>query len=169
MKIKVMLIGILILGCSFFKPRVINPINIGLIDTTYNAGKMYYFIEKYSEEMDIPKYILYNIAFKESSYQGPLDSTYKHNLISKCGALGPFQIIPSTANFIMGNKIPKDQLKNDIETNIKVSARLLTYLHKRYKRWEQVVGAYNTGKPIENAYSRYVVNNLDYKNKWKNF
>jgi hypothetical protein len=36
---------------------------------------MYENLEKYSKEYDIPKYIIYNIAFLETRYEGPFDWT----------------------------------------------------------------------------------------------
>lgn len=170
-KIKVILIewllfSILILGSSFHKPQQSIDCD-SLIDTTLNSGKMYFYIEKYCEQYDVPKHMVYNMAFKESSYKGPLDSTYKHNLVSSTGALGPMQIVSSTANFIMKKKIDKYQLRNNIALNIEVSVKLLSYLHNQYNNWLKVGGCYNTGRPIVNGYAKYVVNNLDYKNKWE--
>lgn len=128
--------------------------------------KMYEVIEKYSDEYSIPKHIIYNIAFIETKYHGPFDWSYKHNLGSYAGALGPMQIMPSTARFIHNKQIPKNVLKNDIELNVRTSAILLNKLYGMYKDWGKVCGAYNTGRPIINKYSKFCTSNIQY---WKNW
>jgi len=127
---------------------------------------MYEQLEKYSEEYCIPKHILYNVAFLETTYRGPFDFEYRPNRVSPVGAVGPMQIMPSTANFINGKKVPVKKLKNDLETNIVISVKLLRRLHDQYKDWAKVCGCYNTGKPIINSYAIFCVNNEDYRKNW---
>lgn len=127
---------------------------------------MYESIEKYSDLYEIPKYVAYNVAYKETSYRGPFDWTYKHTQTSSTGALGPMQILSSTANWIQGEKIDKEELKTNIELNIELSMKYLSMLYKRYPNWAVVCGYYNTGYPKINNYGAYCVNNIDYKNKW---
>lgn len=127
---------------------------------------MYEKLEKYSDEYCIPKHIVYNVAFLETTYRGPFDFDYKHNRTSSVGAVGPMQIMPSTANLINGKKIPVKKLKNDLETNILTSVKLLKRLHDQYGDWAVVCGCYNTGKPIINSYARFCVNNEDYRKNW---
>jgi soluble lytic murein transglycosylase-like protein len=124
-------------------------------------------MEKYSEEYQIPKHIFYNVAYLESRYKGPYDSNYKHNLSSKAGALGPMQIMPSTAKFIYGKIVPKNKLKNDFEFNVELSAKLLNYLYQKYNDWSLVCGCYNTGRPIINKYAKFCVNKLNYQENWE--
>ena len=50
-------------------------INKGLI-TSPTSMRMYELIEKYSDKYDVPKYIAYNVAFKETRYQGPFHWNY---------------------------------------------------------------------------------------------
>ena len=128
--------------------------------------KMYESLEKYATEYEIPKHVFYNLAYLESRYKGPYDENYKHNLVSRAGALGPMQILPSTAKFICGQKISKQKLKNDVDFNVEVSAKLLNLLYKKYNNWSLACGYYNTGRPIVNKYAKYCVNNTDYQSKW---
>lgn len=128
--------------------------------------KLYKSIEKYSEEYNVPRHILYNIAFIETRYQGPFHWDYKHNLGSYAGALGPMQIMPSTAKLIHKKTIPKVKLKNDIDFNVSTSAILLNKLFNTYKDWRKVCGAYNTGQPIINSYAKYCTENVKYWEKW---
>ena len=59
--------------------------------------QMYYYIEKYSKQYNIPRKYAYGIAYRETGYRGPFHWRYNHKLTSSAGALGPIQIMPSTA------------------------------------------------------------------------
>jgi soluble lytic murein transglycosylase-like protein len=142
-----------------------------LEQSSYEVGspvslKMYYLVERYSEEYNIPKHIAYNIAYRETRYKGPFDWSYDPELTSYAGAVGPMQIMPSTANFIHNRKIDKEKLRTDLDLNIMTSMKLLRHLKDRYKSWDLVCGYYNTGKPIINEYARYCSSNKDYTSKW---
>lgn len=128
--------------------------------------EMYENLEKYSKEYGIPKYVFYNIAFLETRYRGPFDWGYNPEKTSCVGALGPMQIMPSTANMICGEKVPLDKLKNDMRLNIEISAKLLRRLYDKYGDWKLVCGCYNTGKPIVNSYAIFCSTNKDYQSNW---
>ena len=53
--------------------------------------KMYNSIEKYSKKYKIPKYIAYNVSYRETRYQGPFDWSYTPIHISTANAVGPMQ------------------------------------------------------------------------------
>jgi len=120
--------------------------------------QMFYFIEKYSAEYNIPKKYAYGVAWKETRYSGPFDWDYNPSQESFAGAVGPMQVMPATAGFMWKKKIDKKLLKNDIELNVKTSMKLLRHLHDTYKDWKLVFGAYNTGRPMINQYSLDVYN-----------
>jgi soluble lytic murein transglycosylase-like protein len=126
--------------------------------------QMYYFIKKYSKEFNIPEEYAFSLAYQETRYGGPFDTLYKHSLTSRAGALGPMQIMPSTAKLICGKPIPKLTLKNDVKLNVFISMKLLRRLHDRYKNWGLVFGAYNTGRPCVNKYAKRI---LKKQLKWK--
>lgn len=128
--------------------------------------KMYDLLEKYSSEYDVPRYIAYNVAFLETRYQGPFDWSYDPYLTSSAGAVGPMQIMPSTANHINKRKINKETLKNDLELNIETSMKLLSKLYERYENWGVVCGCYNTGRPIVNGYAVFCSSNKNYRDNW---
>lgn len=134
--------------------------------TAPTAIEMYQLLEKYAEQYNIPKHIVYNIAYLESRYKGPFDWSYEPSLESFAGAVGPMQVMVSTAQFINHKSITKNRLKNDIETNIKTSMKLLRRLHDMYGNWTLVCGAYNTGRPIVNDYAIFCVSNKDYRRNW---
>ena len=128
--------------------------------------KMYELIDYYSDIYEIPKYIAFNVAYLETRYKGPFDWKYKSSQTSSVGAVGPMQIMPSTANHVHREKISKTELKNNIELNIRTSMKLLHQLHNRYGNWKLVCGYYNTGRPIINEYALFCVNNKNYQKNW---
>ena len=128
--------------------------------------KMYDEILKYSKKYKVPKYIAFNIAYMETKYRGPFHFKYKHNLSSGAGAVGPMQIMPSTANYIHDEPISTHNLKNDVQLNVKISMKLLSTLYKKYGDWKLVCGCYNTGRPMVNSYALFCVNNKDYRKNW---
>ena len=115
--------------------------------------QMYFFIEKYAQEFDIPRNFAYGIAHCESRYNGPFDWDYNPYLTSPVGALGPMQLMPKTAKFINDNKVDVKRLKIDIEYNVRISMKFLRYLKNQYSDWKLVFGCYNTGSPLVNQYA----------------
>ena len=128
---------------------------------------MYELLEKYSEKHNVPKYIAYNIAFRETRYKGPFDWDYDPELISPVGAQGPMQVMPSTAKLIQGRVISAEELRTNLELNIQTSMMLLERLYNKYGDWKIVCGCYNTGKTIVNEYAIYCATKKDYISKWE--
>ena len=127
---------------------------------------MYELLETYSQKHNVPRYIAYNIAFRETRYRGPFDWDYNPELISPVGAQGPMQVMPSTAKLIQGKVVDKEELRTNLELNIQTSMMLLEKLYNKYGDWKIVCGCYNTGQPIVNEYAVYCSNNKDYRGKW---
>jgi soluble lytic murein transglycosylase-like protein len=118
-------------------------------------------LEKYTAEYKIPTKIAYRIAFSETRYQGPLHWNYDHQKTSSAGALGPMQVMYSTAKSMFPNEtFTPTELKNDIDFNVHCSMKLLRKLMDRYGNWKIVLGAYSTGRPCINGYSEKICNNL---------
>ena len=128
--------------------------------------QMFNIIERKSEEFKIPKYILYNVAYLETRYQGPFDWSYDPDVSSGAGAQGPMQIITRYAHHHAGRHVTSKELRTDIELNVTISCKMLTSLYKDYGRWDLALGYYNTGYPQVNGYANYAVSNKQYKNKW---
>jgi len=148
--------------------------NKSFIDTNTNGNPvvpssilMYELLEKYSKKHNVPRYIAYNIAFKETRYKGPFDWDYDPERISSAGAQGPMQVMPSTAKLIQGEVIPAEELRTNLELNIETSMMLLEKLYNKYGSWKIVCGCYNTGQPIVNDYAIYCSSNKDYTKKWE--
>ena len=128
--------------------------------------RMYNSIEKYSKKYGVPKHIAYNVAYKETRYQGPFHWSYTPSHISSAAAVGPMQIITKWAHRFAGRRITQNELMTNIDLNVMVSMKMLQYGYKRYKNWSQALGAYNTGRPIINEYADYCVGNKNYKGNW---
>jgi soluble lytic murein transglycosylase-like protein len=86
-----------------------------------------------------------------------LDLDYNHKQTSYAGALGPMQIMPSTAKMIYGKSVSNYNLKNDIKLNVMISMKLLRRLRNTYGNWGVVFGAYNTGRPCINGYAKNIL------------
>ena len=127
---------------------------------------MYELLDTYSTFYDIPKYIAYNIAYKETRYKGPFHWSYTPEQTSFAGAVGPMQVMPATANYINGENVSREELKTNLSLNIETSMKLLRRLYDKYGSWKIVCGCYNTGRPIVNEYAIYCSSNKNYKNRW---
>ncbi len=119
--------------------------------------QMYFSIEKFADKYNIPKRFAYGIAFAETRYAGPFDWDYKHTQESFAGAIGPMQIMPSTARMMWpDSSISNKKLMHDIQFNVETSMKLLRILHNKYGDWKIVFGCYNTGRPCVNGYAEKV-------------
>lgn len=128
--------------------------------------KMYNAIEKYSRKYSIPKHIAYNVAYRETRYQGPFHWNYTPNHISIASAVGPMQIVTRWAHKYAGRQVTEKELMTNIDLNVMVSMKMLRSGYNRFHNWEKTLGTYNTGSPIINEYAIYCVNNKNYKSTW---
>lgn len=115
--------------------------------------QMYYYIEQYSKQYNIPRKYAYGIAYKETGYRGPFHWKYNHKQVSYAGAMGPMQIMPSTAKSVNGYYVSNEKLTSDIKFNVETSMKLLQKLKNKYGSWEVAFGVYNTGRPMVNQYA----------------
>lgn len=121
--------------------------------------EMHNCIEKYSEKYGIPKKYAYGVAWKETRYRGAFHWGYNPGQISCVGAVGPMQVMYSTAQMMWKERsFTKDELKNNIDFNVETSMKLLRHLHDVYGDWKIVFGCYNTGRPLVNQYALDVYN-----------
>lgn len=127
--------------------------------------QMYFYISKYAKKYNVPLDYAFGLAYQETRYMGPFHWKFKPNQKSFANAVGPMQIIPSTADGIWKRKVDRDSLKNNIELNVETSMKFLRLLKDRYKEWDLVFGYYNTGQILVNQYALNIIN----KNyKWVN-
>ena len=97
----------------------------------------------YSKEFDLDSAFVASVINAESRF--------KSNAISKKGAVGLMQILPSTANFIalklkLENFTQDDLL--DPKTNIRFGCYYLNYLSKKFTSRENILCAYNAGETV---------------------
>jgi len=65
----------------------IDGLDIDSLDDYPPSIQMYHLIEKYSREYDVPKWVVYNISYRETRYLGPFHWCYNPYQVSKSGAL----------------------------------------------------------------------------------
>lgn len=118
------------------------------------------YVVQYSDEFGLDKALVYSII--------KVESDFKKNAVSKSGALGLMQILPSTAKWI-AKKLGEEYLKEKMfepETNILYGCFYLDYLFDRFGDTETVICAYNAGEGkvldwIENG--KLVKDRIDYE------
>ena len=162
--IKIGLFGILTVPIRLYfdssevkKPNT--EVNLGRVDLNAPTPiKMFNAIEKYSSIYNIPLKYALGVAYMETRYCGPFHWKYNPSQKSCAGALGPMQIMPSTANYVWDKNVSKSELISDIELNVETSMRVLRRLYDKYRNWKIVFGCYNTGRPCVNDYAERVYN-----------
>jgi hypothetical protein len=120
--------------------------------------QMHYYIQKYAKEYNVPLPYAYGIANCETAYKGPFHWKYNPAQTSCVGAVGPMQVMPSTAEWVWKKDVSTKQLREDVRFNVETSMKYLQYLHGIYKDWKTVFGCYNTGRPCVNNYAIKVYN-----------
>jgi len=119
---KTKLLCLLVLLTIFATVIAFNSKNKTIYSHYYELGKsedskpsyrMFYLIETYSDSFNIPKYVAYNVAYKETRYRGPLDTLYNPYQTSKAGAVGAMQIMPKYASYFAGFDVTKNQVMKD--------------------------------------------------------
>ena len=125
--------------------------------------QMYNCIKQYADTFDIPLKYAFGIANTETGYTGPFHWSYNPAQTSSAGAVGPMQVMVSTARWINKDNVSKERLKTDIKYNVYTSMKLLRILFDKNGDWKTVFGEYNTGRPCINGYSHKVYN---YKPDW---
>lgn len=151
-----------LLASLFFSPTFEDPLFEDLAeDEIVNSApsiQMYFYIKKYSKQYGVPEDYAFGVAYHESRYQGPLHLNYNHRLTSSAGAVGPMQIIPKYAHRFAGRRVTPEEVRDDIQLNVKVSMKMLKKWHDIYHDWGLSLGAYNTGSPCVNGYARSILN-----------
>ena len=137
--IKAMVIIIVVLAIIFVLFKIVNIQDIVLkkiYPITYQE-----YVEKYSYECNVDKYMIYAIIKAESNF--------KPNVKSKSNAIGLMQLLEDTA-VEMSNSIDKEEVTEESlynpETNIKLGTSYYAYLLKHYKGNNILaLTAYNAG------------------------
>ena len=133
--------------------------DVKIFDNMHHNLVIYHSVNKWADYYNVPRKYMFNMLKYETGFTSINNHNYNPYQISNAGALGPAQVMLSTARYIFKNDfITKEKLLYDIDFNIMTSAKLINKLYKLYNNWELVFGAYNTGRPIINKYSKLVIN-----------
>jgi soluble lytic murein transglycosylase-like protein len=125
--------------------------------------QMYNYIKQYADTFDIPLRYAFGVANTETGYRGPFHWKYNPAQTSSAGAVGPMQVMVSTARWINRDNVSKETLKTNIKYNIYTSMKLLRILFNKNRDWKVAFGEYNTGRPCINGYAHKVYN---YQPNW---
>lgn len=155
-----------ILGASFLDRE---PADGGTLHLEYTAKqiensppciRLFSLLEKYSDQYDVPFEIAIGVAREETGYLGPFHWAYDPKRVSSASAYGAMQVQVPTANDQWESPVTSAMLLNDMDLNVHISMKLLARLKKKYGSWEVALGAYNSGKPIINAYATRIARGL---------
>lgn len=130
-----------------------------------SAQRMYNAITLYADSFGVPLHIAFNIAYIETTYRGPNDSLYNHRKTSKCGALGPMQIMPQYASYHAGFPVTKKALRDSIELNVMISMKIMAANYKKTKSWAKAAGKYHTGRACVDSYAKKAIIK-NYQKNW---
>lgn len=112
------------------------------------------YVEKYSKEYDVDKYLIYATIKAESNFNQYAKSSQ--------GALGLMQLMQSTALEIApkaGINVTEDTIY-DAEININLGTKLLSILLQKYKNTGLALAAYNAGSGnVDNWISKGTLKN----------
>ena len=111
------------------------------------------YVSASSKEFGVPEQVLFAVIKSESNFDA--------NAVSKAGAIGLMQLLPSTFRWlsddVLGERLDS-ALIYDPETNIKYGACMLARLFDYYGNWDTAFAAYNAGMGTVNGWlgdSRY--------------
>jgi soluble lytic murein transglycosylase-like protein len=149
------LVGIVVMGLKVspvFSKKNVVTVNDIVVRKPMSVW-MFHYINKYAEKYGVPNNIAFGIAYHETNYKGICDWNYNPSLTSSAYAYGAMQIQVPTANHFSDTTITKEDLLYNVELNIELSMKIISYLKNKYGTWELALGAYNSGKPIVNSYA----------------
>lgn len=135
----IILVG-LVVGANYFVKNFFGSDLSEKIRKTQFPIKYEYFVEKYSEEYDLDKYLVYAVIRTESRFD--------KYAVSSANAKGLMQITDETGRFC-AKKIDMDSYTEsalfDPEININLGCYYLSYLIDKYGDVDTALAAYNGG------------------------
>jgi len=92
---------------------------------------------------------------KELKYLAVIESALNHNAVSKAGAVGPWQLMQSTAR-MMGLSVSRHHDdRTDLAKSTGAATKYLELLYSQLNDWLLVIAAYNSGPvPVQRAIER---------------
>lgn len=122
-----------------------------------NPKAVYATVLDISAKHEVPAEIVFAVMYYETGYRGVDHNSYNGKRVSRCGAVGPMQVMPRYAGRILGRRVSRSELLTNYHTNIEVGVKMLARHYKRYGSWLRALGAYSTGKPYANKYGRKIL------------
>lgn len=97
------------------------------------------FVAAAGAEFSVPEEVIFSIIKTESGFDS--------NAVSRSGARGLMQLIPSTFDEIAErlHEYPDKNAVFDPETNIRFGTYYISLLYKSFKSWDTAIAAYNAG------------------------
>lgn len=114
-----------------------------IFDKAVHPYEYYEYIDKYSEEYDIPEELIYAVIKVESNFDP--------NANSSVGAMGLMQMMPTTFQWLTGEEHLRENLPTeslyDPDTSIRYGTYYLRYLYKKFNcNVDTTLAAYNGGE-----------------------
>ena len=125
---------------------ILGAVTVGvweLIDKLSHPRTYSEYIKKYSEEYNIPEYIIYSVIKVESNFDPDAKSS--------AGAMGLMQLMPDTFLWLtsdehLGEGLGRSMMY-DPEVSIRYGVYYLNYLYKKFDyNWDTAFAAYNGGE-----------------------
>ena len=92
---------------------------------------------------------------KELKYLAVIESALNHNAVSKAGAVGPWQLMSSTARMMGLSVSHRHDDRTDLYKSTAAATKYLELLYSQLDDWLLVIAAYNSGPtPVQRAIER---------------
>ena len=130
-----------IIICSVLLALLVS-LGIGVVQKILHPVDYIQYIERYSNEYNVPEYIILAVINVESEFN--------KDAISSAGAIGLMQMLPDTFTWLSSFEHLNENLTvNDIydpEVSIRYGTYYLRYLFEKFHNWDTVFAAYNGGE-----------------------
>ena len=134
------ILAVLVAGANFLVEKFFDSDLSGKIQQTQFPIKYEYFVEKYSEEYNLDKFLVYAVIRTESRFD--------KYAVSSADAKGLMQLTDETARFCsrkIGMESYTESSLFDPEININLGCYYLSYLIDKYDNINTALAAYNGG------------------------
>ena len=149
-KLKRPLAIVIIIALSFLIALGLDSL-ASLFDRKMHPTDFEEYVDKYSAEYNVPKYIIFAVI--------DVESDFRPYLTSEADAYGLMQMTPSTFEWLssaehLGENRYADSLYEP-EISIRYGTYYLSYLFEKFHNWDTVFAAYNGG---EGNVSKWLLN-----------
>ncbi|MBC7553149.1 MAG: lytic transglycosylase domain-containing protein [Taibaiella sp.] len=108
-----------------------------------NSATPFSVIDNILEQKNMPK---------ELKYLAVIESALNHNAVSRAGAVGPWQMMETTAKMMGLSVSRKKDERTDLAKSTTAATKYLNLLYGQLNDWLLVIAAYNSGpRPVQKA------------------